>query len=204
MPMLGDWIERPRTIDAAEFLLGNLPIANHPRISFGFLKPMIQRSFLVRHGLHYDPALRFAEDFDLYLRALLAGARFVLSAETGYRYTVRAGSATDRHTAKDLLRLKAVDRRLVRKLTLGSEPNLRAALDRHLESIDRRLLWRLFTDRLKARMWRPALRLPLSSLRSLRLLSLELAKALPRIIRKRVPMLAPSNFYLKRMIISTR
>src|SRR3546814_8972569 len=38
-------------MSAADFLLGNLPDPEHPRKSYGFLKPLIARSFLERHGL---------------------------------------------------------------------------------------------------------------------------------------------------------
>lgn len=185
-PMLGDWIDGWQWVDAADFLLGNLPVPGRPRISLGFLKPMIRRAFLERHGLRYHPGLRFAEDFDLYLRALLAGARFGLIAGVGYRYTIRAGSATDLHTASDLLRLRAVDRRLLRHPAVAREARLRGALARHLDSIERRLLWRLFTDRAKAGRLRAALRLPASSARHARLVTIELLNALPRIIGKRL------------------
>lgn len=184
IPMLGDGIEDRRMIDAATFLIGNLPVPGRPRISFGFLKPAIRRAFLERHHLRYDPGLRFAEDFDFYLRTLLAGARFGLLAGAGYRYTIRAGSATDLHTARDLLRLRAVDRRLRHQPAVVRDPALGEALARHLDSIDRRLLWRLFTDRIKAGRWRGALRLPASSLRHARLVATELVRALPRIVVK--------------------
>jgi hypothetical protein len=185
-PMLGDWHEGRRRVDAAAFLIGNLPVPGRPRVSLGFLKPMFRRRFLEQHELRYDPGLRFAEDFDFYVRALLAGARFGLLADAGYRYTIRAGSATDLHTARDLLRLRAVDRRLRRHPAINRDPALREALAQHLDSIDRRLLWRLFTDRVKAGRWRGALQLPASSLRRAWLVGAELARALPRVVGKRL------------------
>src|SRR3546814_13154858 len=38
-------------VSAAAFLLGNLPDPAHPRKSYGFLKPLLSRASLPRHGL---------------------------------------------------------------------------------------------------------------------------------------------------------
>ena len=54
--------------------------------SLGYLKPLMRRAFLQRFGLRYDEGLRFAEDLNLYARALLCGARFVLHAKSYYYY----------------------------------------------------------------------------------------------------------------------
>jgi hypothetical protein len=136
--------------------------------------------FLDRHGIRYDGRLRFAEDFDLYLRCLVAGARFWLTPEAGYVYTIREGSLTDTHTARDLLRLRRVDRRLLRRPETAADDRLRAALHRHLRSIDRRAIWRLFTDALKLRAWRRAARIALLSPCSAAIVASELARVLPR------------------------
>src|SRR3546814_11951686 len=70
-------------MSAADFLLGNLPDPEHPRKSYGFLKPLIARSFLERHGLRYDEDLRFAVEFAFYLTCFAAGARFYPAQPTG-------------------------------------------------------------------------------------------------------------------------
>ena len=58
---------------------------------FGFLKPMMRRSFLERTGLRYSPTLRHGEDFVLYVRALASGARFRVLSYAGYVYTTPRG-----------------------------------------------------------------------------------------------------------------
>ncbi|MDX1540771.1 MAG: glycosyltransferase family 2 protein, partial [Geminicoccaceae bacterium] len=103
-------LDGPRWLDAATFVEGNLPIPGHPRVSYGFLKPVISRRFLERHGLGYRDGLRFAEDFDFYLRCLLAGGRWLLIPEAGYGYRVRGDSLTARHGAAELTRLRRLDR----------------------------------------------------------------------------------------------
>src|SRR3546814_14361438 len=65
-------------VSAAAFLLGNLPDPAHPRKSYGFLKPLLSRAFLQRHGFRYDEELRLAEDSAFYLACSSAGARFHL------------------------------------------------------------------------------------------------------------------------------
>src|SRR5690606_5741979 len=84
-------------ITAADFLLGNLPDRANPRKSYGFLKPLISRAFLERHGLRYDESLRFAEDFAFYLACFSAGARFYLASQPLYRYRLREDSLTALH-----------------------------------------------------------------------------------------------------------
>lgn len=184
-PMLGpDLLGAPRLVDAPEFLLRNLPIPGRPRASYGFFKPVFRRAFLLEHGLRYDERLRFAEDFDLYLRVLLAGARMLLVPEPGYLYAIRRGSATDRHTAADLLRLRAVDRRLLRRPEVARDIRLAAALRRHLGSVERRLVWRLFTDALKAGQWRRGMRLAGSSRGRAGVIAGELIRAAPKLARR--------------------
>ncbi|HMA13944.1 MAG: glycosyltransferase family 2 protein, partial [Bacteroidota bacterium] len=85
-------------VTAADFLLGNLPDRANPRRSYGFLKPIIARGFLRRHGLRYDESLRFAEDFAFYLACFAAGARFHLARRPLYRYRLRDDSLTARHS----------------------------------------------------------------------------------------------------------
>jgi len=43
-----------RNLDLAEFIEGNISRSGKPRGEFGFLKPVIRRSFLEQHGLRYN------------------------------------------------------------------------------------------------------------------------------------------------------
>ena len=63
-------------------------------VSFGFLKPMMRRSFLTEHRLQYDAELKVSEDFNLYLRAVALGAVFHCVNWAGYGYNRRDGSLT--------------------------------------------------------------------------------------------------------------
>lgn len=145
-------------MSAADFLRGNLPDPARPRRSYGFLKPLIARGFLVSNGLRYDEDLRFAEDFAFYLACFSAGARFWLSPLPLYRYRLRADSLTACHSTEDLRRLRSVDHRLLRDPGQAGGRDFMKALKRHQQSIDQRLQWRVVIDEVKRGAWLRALR----------------------------------------------
>ena len=97
----------------ARFVAANISQPDRPRGELGFLKPVMRRAFLQRHGLAYDPAMRLGEDFDLYARMLLAGARFRLVAACGYVALERPDSLSAKHAAADLAALVAADERML-------------------------------------------------------------------------------------------
>jgi glycosyltransferase involved in cell wall biosynthesis len=144
-------------LSAAQFLVGNLPDPAHPRKSYGFLKPLISRAFLKRHGLRYDEGLRFAEDFAFYLACYSAGARFYLVQQPLYRYRVRSDSLTARHSTEDLRRLQEVDQRLLREHAATAGGDFLTALKKHKKSIDQRLYWRVVVGEVKRGAWFGAL-----------------------------------------------
>lgn len=75
---------QPRFLTLEAVLESDIPL--NGLCSYGYLKPLIRRSFLNRWRLHYDEELRFSEDLNLYAQALLCGARFVLDPRTAYVY----------------------------------------------------------------------------------------------------------------------
>jgi succinoglycan biosynthesis protein ExoU len=137
------------TIDLATFVTENL--SNGPRLrkEFGFLKPIMRRSFLDSHQLRYDEQLRLGEDFALYTRALAAGAVFRVVPARTYASIVRSGSISGQHTKMDLERLRDSSR------SLGQLPRLtgreRALLRTHYEAIDARIQWLNVIDAVKRR-----------------------------------------------------
>jgi succinoglycan biosynthesis protein ExoU len=103
----------PGYLSFADFLRSNLPRASRHRRELGYLKPLIRRTFLERHGLRYAENLRLGEDFVLYATALALGARFVLAAACGYVAMQRAGSLSHTHSATELLALAQADEHLL-------------------------------------------------------------------------------------------
>ena len=63
-------------------------------LKFGFLKPIMRRSFIRAKNLRYSEKLRFAEDFDLYARCLLSGACAILDRRPFYIYTTQLGQVS--------------------------------------------------------------------------------------------------------------
>jgi succinoglycan biosynthesis protein ExoU len=136
---------RPRYLALEEFVDGNISKRGRHRGELGFLKPVIRRSFLERHGLEYDSQLRLGEDFELYARAMISGARFKVSRTCGYAATVRPDSLSGKHRTEDLERLADADRALL--ALPGLQPAGRAALKRHETHMRNRYRLRRFLDR---------------------------------------------------------
>lgn len=61
---------------------------------YGFLKPIMRRSFLDAAGIRYPVAMRYAEDFLLYVRCLAERGRFQLLPYAGYVYTTPRGRSS--------------------------------------------------------------------------------------------------------------
>ncbi len=143
LPGVGDDFE---TINAATFCRGNLASSGHTRGEMGFLKPLLSRAFLRRHDLWYDETLRLGEDYDLYVRLLLAGARFRVTRQAGYGAVTRATSLSARHATADLA---ALDTAIARH-EVGATGEAAVAMRAYRAEVRAKLDHRNFLDR-KAR-----------------------------------------------------
>lgn len=127
--------EAPRLLldlDLPTFVLSNIIVPGRPRGELGFLKPLIRRQFLDAHGLGYDQRMRLGEDYALYVRALMAGARFKIADFSGYVAVERPNSLSVSHSAADLEAIKAFDEACVEESALST--NAREALVDHLRA----------------------------------------------------------------------
>ncbi|WP_420391624.1 glycosyltransferase family 2 protein [Acuticoccus sp.] len=132
------------TLDLEGFVRGNMTRRGRGRRELGFLHPLMRREFLERAGLAYAPDMRLGEDYDLYTRALLAGARYKLVDAVGYHAVERAGSLSGTHRTADLARLCQVDTALLGDHRLaGCE---RVAVLAHRANTARRYHLRAFLD----------------------------------------------------------
>jgi len=131
-------------LDLAGFVRGNIPSNHQERSELGFLKPLIRRDFLDKAALRYDANLRLGEDYDLYVRALMAGARFLISHQTGYIAFERQTSLSGQHGADHLAQLARVARGHLSALPRdhGAWPSM----DRLYRSIRARYLHRACLD----------------------------------------------------------
>ncbi len=123
--------DTPCWIGAEAWVRANRPFGRGPQL--GYLKPVIRREALLRHHVAYDERLRIAEDYDLVLRLLLAGAAMRLLPRPGYLYRRHGGSISHRMPEGALEALRAADARL-RSLP-AITPAIAAAMDQRLRAI---------------------------------------------------------------------
>ncbi len=140
-----DFAPNPRPLDLEAFVLGNLSRRGAPRGELGFLKPVMRRAFLDAHDLRYREDMRLGEDYELYVRALIAGARYTVIESCGYGAIVRANSLSGQHRTKDLETLFEAERTILS--TSNVPPHAVNALRRHCRQIGRRHALRHFLDR---------------------------------------------------------
>lgn len=143
-PVVTRFAAEPRFLDTADFVEGNISRRGASRGEIGFLKPVMRRAFLDAHRLRYDEALRLGEDYDLYVRALLMGARYKVVHGCGYCAVVRAESLSGRHRTSDLQRLYEADRAMLDLSQANGEA--RIALRRHQRHVRARYELRHFLD----------------------------------------------------------
>ncbi len=133
-----------RLLNLEAFIIGNISQRGKQRGEIGFLKPVMRREFLDSHGLRYNESLRLGEDYDLYVRALVAGARYKVIHSCGYGAVVRHDSLSGKHKTDDLKRLYEADQAILASAALTDVQ--RALLERHEKHVRDRYELRHFLD----------------------------------------------------------
>jgi succinoglycan biosynthesis protein ExoU len=133
-----------RLLDLEAFITGNISQRGKQRGEIGFLKPVMRREFLDRHQLRYKEDLRLGEDYDLYARALVAGARYKVIHSCGYGAVVRHDSLSGKHRTDDLKRLYEADQSILANHNLTKIQ--RSLLERHEKHVRDRYELRHFLD----------------------------------------------------------
>lgn len=179
------WLPHAKILDITEFVERNIVRRGQPRISYGFMKPMIRRSFLLDHNIHYEEG-RFAEDYILGLSMLLEGAVWAVSPEPLYRYTVRSNSLTESHSPRDLSWLIQAERRLLGHPRVQADSGLGSAMRKHLRTVEMAMDWENFAIGLKTRDLKRAVGSLVAHPGSVVHICRETALALPRAVAKLV------------------
>jgi succinoglycan biosynthesis protein ExoO len=169
----------PWTVTPAFFVRSNNANAGLP--SLGYLKPLIRRAAM--GDLRYDPAVRVGEDYDLYLRILLRGARFEIVPLPLYLYRRHGTSLSHRLSVAALEPLVAAHEAVV--ATLGrdgpaTDSDLAKALAQRGRSLGQALRFERLVAALKARRVAPAAGLLLRDPALLRALARSLRERLAR------------------------
>jgi succinoglycan biosynthesis protein ExoU len=128
----------------APFILGNISRRGAPRGELGFLKPVMRRAFLDAHDLRYREDMRLGEDYELYVRALVKGARYTVIESCGYGAVVRANSLSGQHGTKDLEALRDAERAILASGEVPAEAV--GVMRRHCRQIGDRYALRHFLD----------------------------------------------------------
>ncbi len=177
-------LSQPAELTTAEFIARNIGSPKTPRVSYGFLKPLLRADFLREKQIAYDERNRFAEDFMLYVRCLTNGARWWLLPETMYCYAITPGSLTEQQSSHDLMRVRQMEADLLANPEIMQNPVLVKAIHRHKTVVDRCYYYRAFTDAIKGRHLRRAAGLLIDSRRSAQLIAQEMTRQMPTILGK--------------------
>jgi succinoglycan biosynthesis protein ExoU len=147
--LLDHTVTQNEVISFSKFVSGNLTSKHKQRGELGFIKPLIRRAFLGKHGIKYKENMRLGEDYELYARSLAHGAKFILTPPKGYVSLWRNDSLSGRHTELDLLNLREADLHIMEIPSLSKAE--RKAVRNHYISVDCRLQWRLAINAVKSR-----------------------------------------------------
>lgn len=177
-------LSQPTELTTAEFIARNVGSPRMPRVSYGFLKPLLRASFLHEKRITYDERNRFAEDFMLYVRCLTNGARWWLLPEALYCYAVSPGSLTEQQSSHDLMRIRQMEDELLTDPKTADDPALVKAIHCHKSVLDRCYYYRAFTDAIKNRDLRCAAGLLIESHNSAQLIAQEMTRQMPTILSK--------------------
>ncbi len=153
--LLGNEFKNPQLVNFSDFVLADITGIKHQHRGLGFIKPIIRRSFLAKHDIHYQEAMRLGEDYELYAHALAMRAKLYIFPEQGYVSVVRSTSLSSHHSVTDLRHFRDCD------LAISKLPGLsygeKAALHQHYLSVDCRLQWRLLINATKKKDIRSAI-----------------------------------------------
>lgn len=174
----------PGPLDLLSYLEGTVLYGDGA--DYGYLKPVIRLAALRRADLHYNPALRIAEDDDFVVRMLLAGMRYWLEATPSYFYRRHEASTSHRLSAVNAAAMFAAAQKLSILAQSTCPKNVTAAFSRREVAMLRAAKFAELVDVLKARRFGAAVAIALRNPNTLPLLRMPIQAALRR--------LRPSSF----------
>jgi succinoglycan biosynthesis protein ExoO len=102
---------------------------NFSKATYGLMKPICRRAFLVDHKLKYDETLDFAEDLALYAESLFNGAKILLIDEAYYIYSIPFGRSPNSRTLLDFHKLKKIPDLISNKYGDRIDADLQRSID---------------------------------------------------------------------------
>ena len=144
------WISEIRQLKIVDYIHGNIGRRGAGRRAYGFMKPLIRRSYLDKTGISYRVS-RFSEDYILGLDLLLAGAWWVVTPEDFYLYSIRPDSLSAVCADEVLEAVLDAEHQLFQADPVQADGELSHALRLHHRSVLHALRWNQFVRHLKQR-----------------------------------------------------
>lgn len=176
-----------RWVAMADYLRETALYGRMPNL--GFLKPLIRRELIAAKAIRYDERLRIAEDDDLVIQLLRAGARYRTVPEAGYFYRKHGSSISHRLSLANVEAMMRAGDRLAADLD-DAPADIRRALARRNRAIRAARGFTRAIEALKARRPVAAVRLVLGSPGAIALFRMPIAARLAQLTRHGRP--APS------------
>jgi succinoglycan biosynthesis protein ExoO len=119
-------------------------------LHLGLSKPLINRSFLIKHAIFYNPELTMGEeDFFFCLECLIRGAKFVFQPTPYYYYRARPGSLFTRSQLERLTQTCQAIQAWIDKDEIKANPSLQRALAYSLNAHQQSLAYYSVVEPLK-------------------------------------------------------
>jgi succinoglycan biosynthesis protein ExoO len=159
----------PRRISTLEFVRNDL----------GLLKPLIRRSFLEQQELKYDADLKIVADFSLYIKLLLAGARWLQMPNAYYLYSWH-GENTSKDTSAIAEDIAKSNEGLLRHPVVAADPLLVRELEQRAKDWESNGAFALISNLLRERRGAELRRLLVNEPSHLSLAAGKIARSLRR------------------------
>lgn len=138
-------------VDIAAFLRGNAMFDRRARL--GYIKPMLRADFVRAKALRHDEGILIGEDYHLLLSCLMAGARFVVTSESYYKYRVRQGSISWRLDKRDIDTLLSAHAKTGLDAAFRDQDDIRRAARTYVRALERGRVLAGIVDDVKAKRW---------------------------------------------------
>ncbi len=104
--------------------------------SYGYLKPLFRRDFLVLNDVKYNPSLRIGEDFQFVIDCIARGAVYYRISWAGYKYNARIGSISHRLKPGHVEAMAAAEIDFLTRFGAKLSHTERSAIQAHLSNLE--------------------------------------------------------------------
>ncbi len=182
-------LEAHPELTLADFIAANIMFES--TFSFGYMKPIFERSFLEQHQLRYDETLRIGEDYIFLASAMAKGGRCVVEPGVGYAYHIREGSISRVLELRHVEAMLSADATFLEQHRL--DPRAATAQTRRTRSLRQAASFLKLVQHLKARAPIHAAATALRDPAALRHLGMPIAARLRRLAATLQPGRTPSQ-----------